>query len=78
MKKVYLLSLCCLLLTQVHYAQQKFDKWWDEVEEFELQGKSVSAIERAEKIKRKADRKENPQQFLKAFKLFPQSLLFSV
>ncbi|MEO2059552.1 MAG: MG2 domain-containing protein [Mesonia sp.] len=67
MKKVYLLSLCCLLLTQVHYAQQKFDKWWDEIEELELQGKSVSALERAEKIKRKADRKENPQQFLKAF-----------
>ncbi|HIB37011.1 carboxypeptidase-like regulatory domain-containing protein [Mesonia sp.] len=67
MKKVYLLSLCCLLLTKVHYAQQKFDKWWDEVEELELQGKSVSALERAEKIKRKADRKENPQQFLKAF-----------
>lgn len=67
MKKVYLLSLCCLLLTQVHYAQQKFDKWWDEVEELELQGKSVSALEKAEKIKRKADRKENPQQFLKAF-----------
>lgn len=67
MKKVYLLSLCCLLVTQVHYAQQKFDKWWDEVEELELQGKSVSALERAEKIKRKADRKENPQQFLKAF-----------
>ena len=48
MKKVYLLSLCCLLLTQVHYAQQKFDKWWDEVEELELQGKSVSALERGE------------------------------
>ena len=67
MKKVYLLSLCCLLLTQVHYAQQKFDKWWDEIEELELQGKSVSALEKAEKIKRKADRKENPQQFIKAF-----------
>ncbi|GGZ63167.1 hypothetical protein GCM10008088_25830 [Mesonia mobilis] len=55
------------MVTQVHYAQQKFDKWWDEIEELELQGKSVSALERAEKIKRKADRKENPQQFLKAF-----------
>jgi len=67
MKKVYLLILCCLLLTQVLNAQQKFDKWWNEVEELELQGKSVSALEKAAKIKRKADRKENPQQFLKAF-----------
>ncbi|MBW2962237.1 carboxypeptidase-like regulatory domain-containing protein [Mesonia aestuariivivens] len=67
MKKIYLVSIICFLFTQTHFAQQRFDKWWEEVENLELEGKSDNAFEKALKIKRKADRKENPQQFLKAF-----------
>ena len=67
MKKFYLVSVLFLMLSQTNFAQQKFDKWWNEVEELELLGKSMSAFEKAQKIKQKAHRKENPQQFLKAF-----------
>lgn len=67
MKKFYLVSVLFLMLSQTNFAQKKFDKWWNEVEELELLGKSMSAFEKALKIKQKAHRKENPQQFLKAF-----------
>lgn len=65
-KKILLFLLAVFITTNV-FSQGRFDKWWDEVEKLELQGKAVSAFEKAEKIKRKANQKENPQQFLKAF-----------
>ncbi|WP_121665691.1 alpha-2-macroglobulin family protein [Mesonia aquimarina] len=67
MKIRILACICCLLTTQLIFSQQKFNQWWNEVEQLEVNGKSFSAYEKAEKILEKAERKENELQFIKAF-----------
>lgn len=66
LKKLLLLSLV-LFISSTVFAQKKFDRWWDKVEQDERAGLSMDAYEKAEKILKKADRKDNPHQFIKAF-----------
>ncbi|PZD76992.1 TonB-dependent receptor plug domain-containing protein [Mesonia sp. K7] len=67
MLKNHLFLFVFLFTISFSFGQKKFDKWWTEVENLELEGKPMSAYEAAQKILKKADRKENSQQFLKAF-----------
>ena len=66
LKKILLLLLAVFITTNV-FSQRRFDKWWDEVEELERADLSFDAYEKAQTILKKADRKENAEQFIRAF-----------
>lgn len=66
LKKILLLLLAVFITTNV-FSQRRFDKWWDEVEELERADLSFDAYEKAQTILKKANRKENAEQFIRAF-----------
>jgi TonB-dependent SusC/RagA subfamily outer membrane receptor len=67
MKIRYILGLLLVLTSQLQFAQKSFDKRWSTVEQLEQEGRLSSALEKAEFILKKADKKENASQFIKAF-----------
>ncbi len=67
MKKRYILGLLLVLTSQLQFAQKSFEKRWSTVEQLEQEGRLSSALEKAELILKKADKKENASQFIKAF-----------
>ena len=48
-------------------AQKKYDKLWEEVEKYELEGKFKSAAETTDKILKKAERSNESEQLVKSF-----------
>jgi TonB-dependent SusC/RagA subfamily outer membrane receptor len=66
MKKILLLTLI-LLGIQTVVAQDKYDKFWSKVEQYELQGKFKSASEVVDKIFKKAKRSKESSQIAKSF-----------
>jgi len=66
LKKIFLL-IFTVFITSTVSSQRKFDKWWDEVEELERANLSFDAYEKSQTILKKADRKENTAQFIRAF-----------
>lgn len=66
MKKPILI-LFILLGLQSIIAQGKYDKLWDEVEKYELEGKFKSAAEVVDKILKKAERSDEGAQLVKSF-----------
>ncbi len=67
MKNIVLAFLFCVFLIQLNHAQKRYDKWWDEVEELELNGKSKAALEKSEFIFKKAKKQNKEQHLIKAF-----------
>jgi len=67
MPKKILLLFFAILISSTIYSQKNFDRWWDNVESDERAGLSMDAFEKVQKILKKADRKDNPHQFIKAF-----------
>ncbi len=65
MKKIIIL-LFLVFGSQFIQAQNKFEKLWDEVVEFELEGKYKSASEVVTKILKKANRSQKSDQILKS------------
>lgn len=65
MKKILLL-LFIILIHQSIYSQ-KYDKQWNEIEDFELQEKPKSALEVVDKIYKKAKRKHQTSEIIKCF-----------
>src|SRR5699024_6922804 len=51
----------------LNYAQKRYEHWWKQVEDYELNGLSKSASKRVNFIYQKAKRQNKDQQFVKAF-----------
>lgn len=66
MKKILLLAFLVLGI-QNSVGQDKFEKLWNEVEKYELEGKFRSASELVEKINKKAKRLKDNEQIVKGF-----------
>ena len=66
MKKT-ILFLFLIFGCQYIIAQDKYDKLWEKVEQFELEGKNKSASEVVNKILKKASRSKKSDQIVKSF-----------
>src|SRR5699024_1846313 len=67
MKNIVFSLLFSVLVFQISQAQKRYDKWWEEVEELEIKGKSKSALEKSNFIYKKAKKQNKDKQLIKAF-----------
>lgn len=68
MQKNFLLFLLVFSLIPFSiHAQKRYDKWWDQVEAYEIEGQSKSALKRTDFIYQKAKKQDNQTQLVKAF-----------
>jgi len=65
-KNLYFLVFIFLCF-QLAQSQKRYDKWWSQVEDYEIEGKSKSALNRADFIFEKAKKQNNQTHLIKAF-----------